>query len=520
MLAAGALGTLTYGRVRLSHDGATAGWLPERFYDPATAVGGALTDLGCHPVYLIQRWLGARPERVSATYGSVTGRAVEDHAVVTAGYADGRIGVIETGFVSRDPYAIELHGTDGRPALPRPARRAADPRRHGVEHAARGAGRRGRVRPLGRPHARRDPRRRQPGAGRRAHAPGRRRERGGGVGPRGGVLTPLRVGLIGGGGIADEHIRGYRAHADRIVVAAVADLDAATAARRAAELGAAPFADVDALLAGADVDAIDICLPHHLHKDAIVAAARAGKHVLCEKPLCLTAAEAAEVRAAVAEAGITLMCAHNQLFLPAVAAAKALLAGGALGTVYEVRTTDSFHNDFDPDVDGLAGERRHERRRRADRHGLSPLLPDAPPRGRRAGGGHRDALHAPAAVHGGRGLRAGPRALRQRRRRPPGDELGLRPGAGDGALLGRRRARLAAQRRDDAHARAAVGRDRRPRRSIPVDMFAAEIGHFADCLLEGRRPLHTEHEGIEVLGLILAAYESARRGIVAPVLRA
>ena len=73
VLAAGALGTLTYGRVRLSHDGATAGWLPERFYDPATAVGGALTDLGCHPVYLIQRWLGARPERVSATYGRSPG---------------------------------------------------------------------------------------------------------------------------------------------------------------------------------------------------------------------------------------------------------------------------------------------------------------------------------------------------------------------------------------------------------------------------------------------------------------
>jgi predicted dehydrogenase len=113
VLASGALGTLTYGRVRLSHDGASAGWLPERFYDPATAVGGALTDLGCHPVYLIQRWLGARPETVTATYRSLTGRAVEDHAVVTVGYADGRIGAIETGFVSRAPFTIELHGTDG-----------------------------------------------------------------------------------------------------------------------------------------------------------------------------------------------------------------------------------------------------------------------------------------------------------------------------------------------------------------------------------------------------------------------
>ena len=109
---AGALGRLTYGRVRLSHDGAVAGWLPERFFDPRAAIGGALTDLGCHPVYLIQRFLGAEPDTVSATYRSLTGRAVEDHAVVTAGYADGRIGVIEAGFVSAAPFTIELHGTD------------------------------------------------------------------------------------------------------------------------------------------------------------------------------------------------------------------------------------------------------------------------------------------------------------------------------------------------------------------------------------------------------------------------
>jgi 1,5-anhydro-D-fructose reductase (1,5-anhydro-D-mannitol-forming) len=47
-LADGRLGELTYCRVRLSHDGAIAGWLPDRFYDPTAAVGGALSDLGCH----------------------------------------------------------------------------------------------------------------------------------------------------------------------------------------------------------------------------------------------------------------------------------------------------------------------------------------------------------------------------------------------------------------------------------------------------------------------------------------
>lgn len=71
VLAGGALGRLTYGRVRLSHDGAVAGWLPERFFDPSEAIGGALTDLGCHPVYLIQRFLGPDPDTVTATYRSL-----------------------------------------------------------------------------------------------------------------------------------------------------------------------------------------------------------------------------------------------------------------------------------------------------------------------------------------------------------------------------------------------------------------------------------------------------------------
>ena len=58
---------------------------------------------------------------------------------------------------------------------------------------------------------------------------------------------------------------------------------------------------------------------------------------------------------------MTLMCAHNQLFLPAVAKAKELLDAGTIGTVYEVRTTDSFYNDFDPSQHGLAGEQQDQR---------------------------------------------------------------------------------------------------------------------------------------------------------------
>jgi predicted dehydrogenase len=118
VLAAGSLGRLTHARVRLSHDGGVPrdggpGWLPERFFDPATAVGGALTDLGCHPAYLVQRFLGFDVQSVAATYRSVFEHAVEDHAVVTATYPGGAIGVIEAGFVNRAPFVIEVGGTEG-----------------------------------------------------------------------------------------------------------------------------------------------------------------------------------------------------------------------------------------------------------------------------------------------------------------------------------------------------------------------------------------------------------------------
>jgi predicted dehydrogenase len=159
----------------------------------------------------------------------------------------------------------------------------------------------------------------------------------------------LSIGLIGCGNISRAHLRGYLAVADQATVTAVADVDPGIAAERAEQAGGARvFDSYQRLLDEAPVDAVDICLPHHLHADAIIAAAKAGKHVLCEKPLCLTLAEAARIAEAVEAAGITVMCAHNQLTLPAVAHARELIDSGALGRVYELRTTDSFFNDFDP----------------------------------------------------------------------------------------------------------------------------------------------------------------------------
>src|SRR5689334_16637059 len=119
ILAEGQLGQLTQSRVRLSHGGGLptpdgrSGWLPEHFYNLEQCGGGALIDLGCHPMYLARLFLGL-PESVSAHYGYVTGREVEDNAVAVLDYPQGALGIVEAGFVNRhSPFTIEIHGTEG-----------------------------------------------------------------------------------------------------------------------------------------------------------------------------------------------------------------------------------------------------------------------------------------------------------------------------------------------------------------------------------------------------------------------
>ncbi len=113
MLETKLLGQLTLVRVRLSHNGALANWLPEHFYSLEQCAGGALIDLGCHPMYLTRLFLGL-PESVQATYGYVTHKEVEDNAVAVLQYKNGAVGIVEAGFVnSHSPFSIEVHGTEG-----------------------------------------------------------------------------------------------------------------------------------------------------------------------------------------------------------------------------------------------------------------------------------------------------------------------------------------------------------------------------------------------------------------------
>jgi predicted dehydrogenase len=168
----------------------------------------------------------------------------------------------------------------------------------------------------------------------------------------------IKIGLIGCGGITEPHIQGYLAIPEQAQVTAVSDVVEENARRRAEQVGGAQiYSDYHTMIAESGVDAVDICLPHHLHKDAIITAANAKKHILCEKPLCLTLEEAAAVEDAIKANGVTLMCAHNQLTMPSIQKARQFIEDGLLGSIYDIRTVDSFYHNFDPKSIGWRGNR-------------------------------------------------------------------------------------------------------------------------------------------------------------------
>ena len=107
------IGEVTLLRVRNAHNGAVANWLPPHFYDAEACGGGAMIDLGAHPMYL-SRWLLGKPKNITSMFNSFTDRAVEDNAVSVIEFENKAIAIVETGFVTSDsPFALELYGTEG-----------------------------------------------------------------------------------------------------------------------------------------------------------------------------------------------------------------------------------------------------------------------------------------------------------------------------------------------------------------------------------------------------------------------
>ena len=150
--------------------------------------------------------------------------------------------------------------------------------------------------------------------------------------------SPLRVGILTCGAIVTKgHLPGLQALGRDVVdVVAFQSRRAATAQAARDQWGSGDVVeDWRDVLARDDVDAVDICAPNALHAELAVAAAAAGKHVLVEKPMATTVADADAMVAAAKSAGVVLMAAHNLRFAaPYAAAARAVadgLGGGGVG---------------------------------------------------------------------------------------------------------------------------------------------------------------------------------------------
>jgi predicted dehydrogenase len=336
----------------------------------------------------------------------------------------------------------------------------------------------------------------------------------------------LRVGIIGCGGISRAHARGWNAIPEKARVVAVSDVSEAAAREVAALVGAGQtFGDYHEMLARADVDAVDICLPHHLHKDAIVAAAAAGKNVMCEKPLCLTLSQADEIARAIKKSGVTFMSAHNQVFLPTVAAAKEMLSDGVLGQIYALYSSDCFvHPQTRMPEEEKKTLGRTWRSSKATMGGgelidtgyhptyrLLYLAGSVPTevtaytaRFRLHHWDEEDTAQVMVRFHSGA---IGTILTSWAMPNPYGDYYFC--------VLGEHGQIYATP--DTLFVRL-NGLEAPATRTFPtVDTFAAEIEHFVDVLGQGKRPLQSVPEATNVLKVILAAYQSVEEKRVVPV---
>jgi predicted dehydrogenase len=156
----------------------------------------------------------------------------------------------------------------------------------------------------------------------------------------------MKVGMLG---LDHVHAASYAAclqalsTEEDVQLSAVADVDAERGQHLAATCGCAYHADYTRLLA-TDVDAVVVCSDNVSHRELVVAAARAGKHVLCEKPLATTVADAKQMIAACAQAGVILQVAFPVRFNPPVRRAVEMVQGGAIGDVVAIRGTNRGQN--------------------------------------------------------------------------------------------------------------------------------------------------------------------------------
>jgi len=177
-------------------------------------------------------------------------------------------------------------------------------------------------------------------------------------------MDKVKVGVIGLG-MGQGHLKHYEGNANAEVVA-LCDIDRERLDQvledRTAVKG---FTDYKEMLNLKDLQAVSVALPNFLHAPVTMDALQAGKHVMCEKPMAMNAAEAEEMKAAAEKAGKLLMMHFNMRYMSTAATLKPIIEAGTLGDIYHVTTT-YLRRDGYPRPGGWFGQK--------DKSGGGPLI--------------------------------------------------------------------------------------------------------------------------------------------------
>ena len=156
----------------------------------------------------------------------------------------------------------------------------------------------------------------------------------------------VRIGIVGSKFAADFHADSYSRdeHAEVVAVAAIDNLEAISSKWNIPDT----YEDYNEMMRRDDIDLVSVCVPNFLHHDVSIAAARSGKHILCEKPLATTVADGEEILAVVEECGVKLFYAEDWVFSPILRRTLEVVAEGGIGQVLYMKAKECHNGTHSP----------------------------------------------------------------------------------------------------------------------------------------------------------------------------
>jgi predicted dehydrogenase len=172
----------------------------------------------------------------------------------------------------------------------------------------------------------------------------------------------LNICLVGVGRVASSHLPAIRNLSDSVNLVAIMSRDRENAEKAAEQWSAKRvYTSYEKMLKDPEIEAVVLCLPHYIHEGATVEAAKAKKHVLCEKPMAINTEQALNMIRAAEENGVTLMIGQSRRFYDAVLKSKEMVMEGKLGRIVSVNEWNFSHRVEDhpstwrPDIEKSGG---------------------------------------------------------------------------------------------------------------------------------------------------------------------